>query len=147
MAASLVIGLIVGQAWLRSPDTSPFATRDGHLVARGALERALTSQLASNQPDTAPVHIGVSFQDRAGDYCRTFLLRTGETLAGLACREQGAWRMEVLAQGEAAAASPSAYRMAGADLPETVFKAVETQIAGEPLDAEQEAAAQRGNWE
>lgn len=147
MAACLVVGLFVGQALLRSPDTSPVATRDGQLVARGALERALTSQLASNQQDAAPVYIGVSFRDKAGDYCRTFVMRTGEALAGLACREKDAWRVEVLAQGAPAATSAVGYRMAGAELPEAVLRAVEAQIAGDPLDSEQEATAQLGNWE
>jgi hypothetical protein len=147
MAACLVVGLFVGQALFSSRDAGPFESRDGHLVARGTLERALASQLAGNQPNDAPVHVGLSFRDKSGDYCRTFVVRTGEALAGLACHEQGSWRMEVLAQGEAASAAPSGYRMAGTDLPETVFKAVEAQIAGEPFDAEQEAAAQAANWE
>lgn len=147
MAACLVVGLFVGQAWLRSPDSSPFATRDGRLVARGGLEQALTSQLASSQPDSSPVLVGISFRDKAGDYCRTFVMRAGETLAGFACHENGVWQMEVLAQGAAAATSPSGYRMASTDLPETIFKALEARIDGEPLDSEQEAAAERANWE
>lgn len=148
MAACLVVGLFIGQALLRSPDSSgPFATRDGQLVAQGTLEQALTNQLASNQRDSSPVLVGISFRDKAGDYCRTFVVRAGETLAGLACHENGAWQMEVLAQGGAASTSPSGYRMAGTDLPETIFKALEAQIDGEPLDSEQEAAAQRADWE
>lgn len=147
MAACLIVGLFVGQALFSSRDAGLFETRDGHLVARGTLERALLSQLAGNQPDDAPVHVGLSFRDKSGDYCRTFVVRTGEALAGLACHEHGEWRMEVLAQGEAASATPRGYRMASTDLPETVFKAVEAQIEGGPLDAEQEAAAQLANWE
>lgn len=147
MAASLVVGLFIGQAVLRSPHSGPLATRDGHLVAQGALAHALTSQLASNQPGDAAVQIGVSFRDKAGDYCRTFVLRSAEPLSGLACREDDDWRMEVLAQGAPASANADAYRMAGAELPEAVFRAVEAKIAGEPLDADQETAAQRVDWQ
>lgn len=147
MAASLVVGLFIGQAVLRSPQSGPLSTRDGHLVAQGALAQTLTSQLASNQPGDAAVQIGVSFRDKSGDYCRTFLVRSAEPLAGLACREDDDWRMEVLTQGAPATANAGGYRMAGAELPEAVFRAVEAKIAGEPLDADQEAAAQRADWQ
>ena len=49
--------------------------RDGQMLAGGTLARALTEQLASNQPPGGPVEIGVSFRARDGGYCRSFVLR------------------------------------------------------------------------
>src|SRR5882724_10470442 len=70
----------------------------------GALDKALSGQLASEQPSQAPVQIGVSFRSKDGSYCRTFQVREHANLAGLACRDQDKWRLEALAQSEAAPA-------------------------------------------
>ena len=67
----------------------PLGMRDGKVLASGALAHALSEQLASNQVADAPVHVGVSFLSRNGDYCRTFMLREKSTIAGLACRDGG----------------------------------------------------------
>ena len=101
IAASLVGGALLGPLLLRTPAGAVLVSRDGQVLASGALARALTEQLASNQPPGAPVQIGVSFRARNGDYCRTFVLRDKSALAGLACRGHQAWRLEVLAQNPA----------------------------------------------
>jgi len=122
-------------------------TRDGQVLASGALARALTEQLASNQPPGAPVQIGVSFRARNGDYCRTFVLREKSALAGLACRGHEAWRLEVLAQNPAQPAAAAGYRPAGSALPTSVARTLDELIAGEPLDAGAEAAARERGWQ
>ena len=48
--------------------------------------RSRSSSPATRLPN-APVHVGVSFLSRNGDYCRTFTLRDKSAVAGLACRE------------------------------------------------------------
>jgi hypothetical protein len=147
IAASLVGGALLGPLLLRAPADGALVSRDGQVPASGALARALTGQLASSQPPGAPVQIGVSFRAGNGDYCRTFVLRGTSALAGLACRGQEAWRLEVLAQNPAQPAAAAGYRPAGSALPTSVARTLDELIAGEPLDAGAEAAARERGWQ
>ena len=144
IAASLIIGVLIGQRVLHSPRGDAFATRDGQLVASGLLDEALTQQLASNQSDTAPVHIGLTYRDDSGAFCRTFALTRDGTDAGIACRSGDAWRVETLTH--AGPTDAATYRAAASELPDAIRRAVEANIRGEPLDAEAERAAQRSGW-
>jgi hypothetical protein len=143
-------GLIIGQFFLNTGDVGPFITRGGQLLARGALARALSTQLASDQSPSAAEQIGVSFRARGGMYCRTFALSDAHsqdrTLTGLACHERDTWQLEVLTPGESRHA-PGAYRMAASQAPKAVLQALEDKIAGEPLDARGEAAARQHGWQ
>jgi anti-sigma-K factor RskA len=146
MAASLLLGVLAA-ALLLAPTGGPIITRHGEMLAGGTLARALTAQLASRQPPDAPVQIGVSFRARSGLYCRSFVLRDKAALAGLACRDQGAWRVQMLAAAAAAApAGTGAYRSATSALPPQLAQAIDELIAGEPLDAQTEAAARERGW-
>jgi hypothetical protein len=147
MAASVVLGVFVGQAIWRTPASSPIVARDGRLVAQEALADALSNQLASAQPVTGPVQVGLSFRSKTGEFCRTFVLRGGEALAGLACREGEVWQIETAVPNEAPATSDGHYQMAGAELPLAVLQAVEARIEGDPLDASGEAAARTSGWQ
>lgn len=144
IAASLVVGSLLGPLLLRSL-AGPVTTRDGRLLAAGALAQALSQQLASTQPPDAAVRIGVSFRSRDGSYCRSFLLRAPSPLAGVACREPDAWRMQVLTAA-APGVAPGEYRPAATAMPAAVTQAVDALIAGEPLDAAAEAAARSRAW-
>ncbi len=144
IAASLIIGVLIGQRVLHSPREGVFATRDGQLVASGLLDEALTRQLASNQSDTAPVHLDLTYQDDSGAFCRTFALTRNGADAGIACRSGDAWRVETLTHARPTDAAT--YRAAASELPEAVRRAVEANIKGEPLDADAERAAQRSGW-
>jgi hypothetical protein len=151
LAASLVVGVLIGQALLRtSGSTGPITARDGKLVANGVLAQALSDQLASTQKDDLPVRIGMSFKSKEGDYCRTFALRESTTLAGIACHEQDGWRVQTVAQNDRhttrAQPAEGTYRQAGSDVPRSVVQAVEDMIAGDPLDARAESAAREKNW-
>jgi hypothetical protein len=146
MAASLVLGVFVGQAILRSPASSPIVARDGRLVAQDSLAEALSNQLASDQAAKAPVQVGLSFRSKTGEFCRTFVWREGDGLAGLACREGEIWQIETAVPNETLAAGNGSYQMAGAELPLAVLQAVEGRIDGEPLDASGEAAARQKGW-
>ena len=146
LAASLLVGVLLGPWLVRAPGRAPLVTHDGTVLAAGALARALSEQLASNQGADAAVQIGVSFRSRGGDYCRTFVLREKSALAGLACRAQGAWRLEALAASESAPARGGEYRAAAAALPPAVAGTLDALIAGEPLDARAEAAARDRGW-
>jgi hypothetical protein len=144
LAASLIVGLLLGPWLMPSGRREAFLNSDGALLASGVLSRALSEQLASSQPAGAPVQIGVSFRAHSGDYCRTFVLREKDALAGLACHERGSWRVEALARSESAGGGE--YRTAASALPPGVAGTVDALIAGEPLDARAEAAARASGW-
>jgi hypothetical protein len=146
IAASLIIGVIIGQAMLHSSGSTTITSRDGQLMASGVLAHALSAQLASAQTDQNPVQIGVSFKSKAGDYCRTFIVRESTTLAGLACRQHDDWHVQVLAQTTPPAQGGRAYRQAGSVIPKSILQSVDDTIAGDPLDAHAETAARDKGW-
>ena len=140
LAASVVLGLFAGM-FVMQERPAPYEEVDGAFVARGALDAALTSELAS-LPEDSGVSIGISFRDHEGDYCRTFHLHREASVSGLACRRAGAWKLEVLA---AAPAHAGELRPAAA-MPLAVLHAVDAAIEGEPLDAGAEARARDAGW-
>jgi hypothetical protein len=140
LAASAVLGLAVGLLVMRGP-ADPYEEVDGAFMARGALDAALTSELAS-LPDNSGVSIGISFRDHDGDFCRTFHMHREASVSGLACREGEDWKLEVLA---AAPAHAGELRTAAA-MPLAVLHAVDAAIEGEPLDAGAEAKARDAGW-
>jgi anti-sigma factor RsiW len=138
MAASLALGVLAGR--LLWPDQGPLATHGGDLVARGGLETALTTKLAS---DPGPVKVGLTFRSRDGRYCRTFA-SPADRLAGLACRRDGRW---VAQTTTAWAPQPSPdYRTAASAMPPAVLAAVDATLAGEAFDAAAERAARDRGW-
>ena len=154
LAATLVIGVVIGHALLRMPFGSepPVTSRNGRVLANGALSQALSDQLANTQAADAPVRIGVTFKSKAGTFCRTFTLHESTALAGLACRDHDDWRVQMLAQSgpsEAASepnSSSAGYRQASSPMPHSILQAVEDNIAGDPFDAHAEAAARDQHW-
>jgi hypothetical protein len=145
IAASLVCGALLGPWLWRASGGGAFETRDGVLVAHGTLSRALSAQLASTQSADSSVRIGVSFRDRAGDYCRTFEVRGQAAVAGLACRAGGDWRVQVVAAVSSGSGAPE-YRPAASALPPAVAQTVDELIAGDALDAQAERAARDAGW-
>ena len=146
LAASLIAGVLLGHALTRPPPGAlPFV--DGSLVARGALAKTLSVQLASNPDPAAPVHVGLSFRAKSGDYCRTFAVSHEDQrppYAGLACKEAPGWRIHTLTETDRSG-TPD-YRMAASNLPAAVLAAVDRLIDGDPLDAGAERAARDGGW-
>ncbi|MDP9011039.1 MAG: hypothetical protein M3O41_00015 [Pseudomonadota bacterium] len=148
MAASLVVGLGVGYLVQRH-SSAVIVENGGALVASGVLAQVLTNQLSSERGSSAPVHVGLTFVAKSGDYCRTFTMPAAASQAGMACRRGHAWEIRALAQSpEPAAADEStgSYRTAGSALPPLILDAVQQQIAGEPLDQDAEIAARRQDW-
>jgi hypothetical protein len=139
MAASLFLGAFISFK-VFSPGDALLATRDGGLVAHGALAAALEGQLASAQQASDPVLIGLTFRAQDGNYCRSFTLRAART-AGLACRIDGEWRIPVTASAEVTEGMRTA-----ASPPAAVLQAIEARISGEALDAAGEDNARRGGW-
>ncbi len=141
MAASVALGIMVGMFVMRGP-SAPFEETGAGLVARGELDVALTQQLAGSMGTGGP-RVGITFRDRGGAYCRTFQVQHDAPLAGLACRAEGEWRVQVLA---AAAAQEDGLQPAAA-MPMAVLQAVDAAIDGEPLDTAAETAARESGWQ
>jgi hypothetical protein len=133
MAASVLIGLLLGLQF------SGRGSDDG--IAVGAVEHALSTQLASAAVAAPAVAVQLSFVDRDGAYCRTF---STAAVAGLACRADGSWAVHSVAA--AASAPDGALRQAAAALPRAVLEAVDQRIAGNALDAAAERQARDGGW-
>jgi len=150
MAASLAAGVVLAVLVGRYSNVEPIRSRDGRLFAGGALAQALSEQLAGTPTaaTAAPVHIGVSFRDKSGNFCRTFALRDASPLAGLACHSGDRWRLEVLARvAEDSDSGAAGYRPAASSMPKPILQSVEDRIAGEPLDTRAEAAAKENGWQ
>jgi hypothetical protein len=144
IAASVLLGVIVGRVTLTGGE-DPFVTQQGRMLAQGALDSALTEQAGGSTDRETGIQLGVSYLAKNGDYCRTFTLKDEQPLAGLACRRNSQWTIDALARTRADASGP--YRMAGAEVPALILGLVEDTIAGDPLDAEQEAEARQRGWE
>lgn len=133
MAASLLLGTVIGTQWPTGGGSDP------RPLASGPLAQALDTQLAS-APGGA-IAVPISFKAKDGRYCRSF---TTERSAGLACRDaDGAWALQTLV---AAAPHTGGMRQAASALPAPVLEAVEAAMAGEALNAEQEKAARDHRW-
>lgn len=145
LAGALVLGAIIGaSALLASNDTVTLAQVggiDGALIASGALDAALSKQLASATQDGA-VRMGVSFVGKDGNYCRSFQL---DRAAGLACRNARRWQLAVLVQTPQLA--PGSARLVFSATPPVVMEAIDQRIAGAALDARGEQIALRLGWQ
>ena len=134
IAASLVLGLALGlRPW--APAAS-IAEANGAVVAAGPLADALDTQLASNQPPDAAVRIGLSFEDKAGRYCRSF---ESASLDGIGCHDDGRWRLERTMRGQAG----TDYRQASSG---ELAAATAAMMGGDPLDAAAERQARDKGW-
>jgi len=137
MAATLALGIVVGQYGLGGGSDSPFAQQGGALIASGTLEHALDKQLASAQPDDSDYRIGLTFRAKAGNICRSF---TGEAVSGIGCREGENWKMVNTlpggAQGDYRQASSSALNAIAAEM-----------MTDAPVDADTERTLRDSGWD
>jgi hypothetical protein len=141
IAASLVVGLVAGRAFIPANET--LFTQDG-LYAASSLSRVLDTRLAgdpANQSDST--RVGLTFRSQEGELCRTFAHNERErVVSGLACRASDRWAVRMaLTEPDSNAGS---YRQASAPAP-AILEAVDAIIDGEPFDASQEEAALRAN--
>ncbi|WP_426042753.1 hypothetical protein [Brevundimonas sp. TWP2-3-4b1] len=115
---------------------------EGGALADAGLVRVLDTRLNADGADGAGRSVGLTFRDGEGRWCRTFQAAEAG-VAGLACRRDDGWAMQVLAP---MAPSSGDIRMAGSDTPEAVLDVVDATIAGETLGAADEAQARNGGW-
>jgi len=137
MAATLAVGIFAG-TMVPHRSGAPVEIESGRIYAAGAIDDALEVQLAS--APGGDVRIGLTFRDQAGAICRSFI---DATASGLACRDGNRWKVRGLfAAPEGQAGS---YRMAAGSDP-SLAAMVSSTMAGDPLDAAQEKAAQAHGW-
>lgn len=141
MGSVLAMGLAI--LWFAVPRGNLVQDASGHVIAAGQLAAALDTQLASANSPSTPTQIGISFRDKAGRGCRTF---ANGSNAGLACRQHGAWRIQMLASVPPREDAGASYRMAGAAMSEAVRAQVMATIAGSPFDAAAERTARDRGW-
>jgi hypothetical protein len=142
IAGGLLLGIVRDRL---APDSALTQYRDGALFARGALADALDEQLTLSPAVGTAVHVDMSFKAKDGNYCRTFSVRDAHALAGLACRQQGQWRVWTL-DGSAPRSSGARALHSNAALPPALAQAVSQRISGSPLDAQAELSARRSGW-
>jgi hypothetical protein len=146
IAASLLIGVLVGRALLQPPSASGgiiAAGTDGRIVASGQLAQALSQQLSSE--DGSGIDIGLTFRSKSGEYCRTFGARAGMNVVGFACRDADLWRVDMLSTAPPTTTGGD-YRMASTQLPAPIVQAIAERMQGEALDADEEAIARQRSW-
>jgi anti-sigma factor RsiW len=114
IAASVLLGVIVGRTVLQSPESELVATNDARLVAAGPLADALSNQVGGAPLSDSRVAIAATFRSKAGAYCRAFTTSAAEAFAGVACREADQWRVHTLTRSAPRTAG-DAYRMAGGE--------------------------------
>jgi hypothetical protein len=145
IAASLVVGLMVGRM-VQAPESATLIKSQGNaLVAQGVLDQSLSRQLGSAEPANADVHIAVSFRAKTGEFCRAFTTRGDHALSGVACRSGEAWQMRMIA-ADTPDVPPATYRQAATALSPSVLQKVDDLITGDALDAAAEAAAAAKGW-
>ncbi|MAL26980.1 MAG: hypothetical protein CL820_14050 [Croceicoccus sp.] len=104
------------------------------------LSDVLSTQLVASQATDSETRILLSFQDKAGRYCRAF---SGSSSTGIACRDNGGWRLETV--GEGGSEISSDYRMAGSNI-RAILQRAQEMADGPALDASGEAQAMGRNW-
>lgn len=140
-AACFVLGLSFGWLGAGAPDRGFTVDRSGVITDAG-LTKVLDTRLTADGADAGGRAVGLTFRDADGRWCRTF--QSDEAgVAGLACREADAWRLQALAPFQPAAGD---LRTAAADIPAPVLAAVDAAIAGDTLDAAAEAEARNAGW-
>lgn len=140
-AACFLLGLSFG--WLgdgvfeRGFTVGPQGT-----ISDSALVRVLDTRLTADGADAQGHAVGLTFRDADDRWCRTFQSEQAG-VAGLACREADAWRLQALAPFQPAGGD---LRTASADIPAPVLAAVDAALADDPLDAASEARARDAGW-
>jgi hypothetical protein len=142
MATGIGLGILLAGSFGIATD---LRSQDGALIAQGELAHVLSASLAADaQNSRMAARVAASFWSKNGSFCRVFVTRGNaeSALAGIACRERGAWRiaaMATMAPSDAAQLTLSA-------LPASVRAVMDNLIVGQPLDANAESQARNQDW-
>lgn len=141
MAASVMLGVLLGARFVGTDMEPAMGLNQGQLVAGGAIDTALSRQLASEPVADASVAVQLSFVDTNGNYCRTF---STTAVAGLACHRAGHWVVQQVSAVDTPATA--SVRPAAAALPAALLADVDKRMAHGTLDAAAERQARAQAW-
>lgn len=152
-AIALVVGGVAGGAFQAARDEAglgaQIATLDAGQILpsnplHGALEKAASGETVTTA-DASRMRLILSFAAKDGRFCREFDVATRKAASvGVACRENGAWRMEVLL-----AAKPQdngAYTPASGYNTQAFDDVVTSLMKDAPLGKDQERALIGRGW-
>lgn len=145
MAASLGLGVLLGlQMSPRGAGSDALlGEADGQIVAGARLAQTLDNEVGG-KPSASGVAVPLSFMARDGRYCRAF---SAERVAGLACRDATQWSVQTTVAAVGGTVAAGGMRQAGSALPPTLLEAIDAQIEGVALTAEQEQRARERGWQ
>lgn len=140
--ASLLFGVAVGGLLLSRATGGPAfeAMADGQLVANHQMAMQLASAQSGGE---GALRIRLSLVDDAGQYCRQFETASA---AGLACLEDGNWKVDTLTAGAGSPNADGLYVMADGSPDPALAAALQRRGVRELLDRDQEAAAIAAGW-
>jgi hypothetical protein len=113
----------------------------------GVLESTASAQLIKVPGEDAAVRAVLTFRAKDGRFCREFeILADSGSSTGIACREEGHWRTEVLASGAAIATGGNNYTPAGGSDEAAVAEVFDGLVQGEPLGIDEETRLLAAGW-
>jgi len=148
LAVGIALGLVLAPH-SPAPGSAAALAAAGDVAAGDPLFTALETA-----PSGAPRDLGagvsaeprLTFRTRDGGYCRRVdLTRERDAAVVLACRRDGAWRVDAASFARVDATVGGEFRPA-TETPSAVEAAIDAAIEGEPLSAEAERAVLAGGW-
>lgn len=150
-SVALVAGFLVSNV-LRDAPTDPYGITPAGVVAAGSDLHELLEHGISAEPQQfaggATGQLVLTFEDKAGDWCRHLVVDAGEHgVQGVACRRGGTWQVEALGFGAAIDAG-GPFRQASGTTPAAVDSAIDALIGPrDPLGADEERSLISNTWE
>jgi hypothetical protein len=112
------------------------------------LESSPSAEVISVPAEDAAMRAILTFRAKDGRFCREFEIRAGSAgSTGIACREQGQWRAEVLVSAAADPPNSNYYTPAAQSDESPLAQVVDRLIQGDPLSAQEEAHVVASGWE
>ncbi|MDX1480520.1 MAG: hypothetical protein R3315_02530 [Woeseiaceae bacterium] len=148
-SVALVAGILAGNFFFGAPgQVRPESLYAGNVDPDSDLHRLLEAEISARPVEldgSATGRVLLTFESTEGRYCRQFRLdREVESVQGLACRGDDAWRLDTVSYGPAAGAG---YQTASGTVAPAVAAAVEAQIGeADPLDPEAELDIISEGW-
>jgi hypothetical protein len=144
MAAGIGLGVVLAASFGVGTD---LRSEEGALIAQGELAHVLSVSLAAegNHLPAAAPRVAASFWSKNGSFCRSFVTRANveSRLAGIACREHGAWRVAALAAMGPDIPLDSSL---SSSFPASVRSVLDNLIVGSPLDSDDERQLRNQGW-
>lgn len=149
-SVALVAGFLVSNV-LREAPTDPYGITPAGIVAAESDLHELLEHGISAEPQQfaggATGRLVLTFEDKAGDWCRHLVVDGGEHgVQGVACRRGGSWQVEALTFGGGVDAG-GPFRQASGSTPAAVDSAIDTLIGPrDPLGVDEEKALISSTW-